>query len=77
MAIHAISSTVQNSEVGNIPSVPPFPSTKAGHKSLGLKLSKKALGLPVLLTVMTVPKEEAVLPRKPRTKFWAVCTTLG
>jgi hypothetical protein len=53
----------------NKPSVPPFPSTKFGHKSLGDKESNKASGEPVELTVITVPKVDAVLPKKPLTKF--------
>lgn len=51
------------------PSVPPFPSTKFGHKSLGDNESNSASGEPVELTVTTVPREEAVLPKNPLTKF--------
>lgn len=57
--------------------VPPFSSLKFGQRSLGDKESNNASGEPVELTVATDPRVAALFPKNPRTKFCAVCITLG
>jgi hypothetical protein len=72
-----LSALYLNSGKLNSPFVPPLASTKFGHRSLGDRESNSASGDPVELTVITVPKVAAELPKNPRTKFWAAYTTRG